>query len=355
MMDYYEELGVDRSASADEIRQAYKHLVRLLHPDHCSDDRVRPLADLQMKRLNGVLRILTNPAEREIYDRSVFGGVCSQGMPPIFAVPLPPMPPPSRRTPAWFWPLAGAAAFLVLATLLSYTPQSPPRQIAIPEQPIVIGPSPPKKTIPKVVGSRVQGPIARNTTPAPLPAGNLPEPPVTPDVDDTPPDASPPTALTNDLQVISTETSNIGALAGHTAQIPLPAAPVLEPAHAPPGPRLAGVWLLAPSPHARSNGVYPPEYIELSLTEESGILHGRYRARYRILDQAISPWVSFQFEGQAGPDRASLPWSGTGGAKGEVRLRLLTPGTLEVSWTANQLGEELGLISGTATLVRKLD
>src|SRR5580700_6302662 len=35
MMDYYEELGIDRSASPEEIRQAYKHLVRLLHPDHC--------------------------------------------------------------------------------------------------------------------------------------------------------------------------------------------------------------------------------------------------------------------------------------------------------------------------------
>jgi len=118
---------------------------------------------------------------------------------------------------------------------------------------------------------------------------------------------------------------------------------------------LTGVWLLLPSPHAKTSGLYPPDYIELSLTEQSGILHGRYRARYHIPDQAISPTVSFQFEGQSGPDRASLPWSGAGGSKGEVRLRLLPSGTLEVSWVANQLSEELGLISGTATLVRKLD
>jgi hypothetical protein len=65
--------------------------------------------------------------------------------------------------------------------------------------------------------------------------------------------------------------------------------------------------------------------------------------------------VSFHFEGQGGTDRASLPWIGGGGARGEVRLRLLTPGTLEVTWVANRLSEELGLISGTATLVRKLD
>ena len=43
-----------------------------------------------------------------------------------------------------------------------------------------------------------------------------------------------------------------------------------------------------------------------------------------------------------------------GGSQGEVTLRLLASGGLEVSWVANQMGD-LGLISGTATLVRKLD
>ena len=118
---------------------------------------------------------------------------------------------------------------------------------------------------------------------------------------------------------------------------------------------MSGVWLLLPTPHAKTGGLYPPEYIELRLTEESGVVHGRYQARYHITDQAIPPTVAFQFEGPAGPDGASLPWNGTGGAKGEVRVRLLTSETLEVTWVASQLSAELGLISGTATLVRKLD
>ena len=42
-------------------------------------------------------------------------------------------------------------------------------------------------------------------------------------------------------------------------------------------------------------------------------------------------------------------------ARGEVRLHLLASGILEVSWVANQMGDELGLISGTAALVRKLE
>ena len=136
MMDYYEELGVDRLASPDEIRQAYKRLVRLLHPDHCRDDALRPLADLQMKRLNGVLRILTNPADREVYDRSVLGLPSPQT--------LQPMPPafPLRLGMPSFWPVAGAAALLLVIVLLAYTPPSAPHQLAALEQPnpVVAGP-----------------------------------------------------------------------------------------------------------------------------------------------------------------------------------------------------------------------
>ena len=130
---------------------------------------------------------------------------------------------------------------------------------------------------------------------------------------------------------------------------PIPSAG--SPAH----PTLSGEWLFVPPAHSKSAGMYPPEYIELRVTEESGILHGRYRARYRIADQAISPTVSFQFAGPAETDGASLPWIGIGGPKGEVSLRLINNGALEVSWVATQMGEELGLITGTATLVRRLD
>ena len=93
----------------------------------------------------------------------------------------------------------------------------------------------------------------------------------------------------------------------------------------------------------------------MRVSEESGILRGRYRARYYIADRATSPTVMFQFEGRAGTDGASLPWKGIGGSRGEVTLRLLGGSTLQVEWVATQMGNELGLISGTATLVRRLD
>jgi hypothetical protein len=353
MMDYYEELGVDRSASPDEIRQAYKHLVRLLHPDHCSDRQVRPLAELQMKRLNGVLRVLTNPAEREIYDRTVSGRLFPQG-----SSPMPQSLPPPRRMPQWSWSAAGTATFLILVALLAYSPPSALRPAAIPEHPIAPA-TVPRKPSGRGVDARGLGRVARSPdsraltpgprqgeSPAPEPAASAPAA--------SPPTVSPPDPADN-ARATAAQVSNTGPSPEHRVEIAPPAVSVREPVHTPLGPEWGGVWLLVPSPHAKTNGLYPPEYIELRVTEESGILHGRYRARYHIRDQAISPSVSFQFEGQAGRDRANLRWSGAGGARGEVHLRLLTPITLEVTWLANQLSEELGLISGTATLVRKLD
>src|SRR5215471_13485773 len=92
-MDYYEEFGVDRTAGPEEIRQTYKRLVRLLHPDRCRDNEIKRLADLQMKRLNGILQILTDPDRRAEYDLRLLD------------------PPDGRqrhrtqnnRPPLWFW------------------------------------------------------------------------------------------------------------------------------------------------------------------------------------------------------------------------------------------------------------
>ena len=70
-MNYYEELGVALSASAEEVRRAYRNVARVLHPDQQADEALRRLAGLQMTRLNEILRTLTDPRLRREYDRSL--------------------------------------------------------------------------------------------------------------------------------------------------------------------------------------------------------------------------------------------------------------------------------------------
>lgn len=63
--DYYEVLGVSRSASQDEIQQAYRKLARRHHPDVNKD----PGAEERFKDLNEAYSVLSDPKTRARYDR----------------------------------------------------------------------------------------------------------------------------------------------------------------------------------------------------------------------------------------------------------------------------------------------
>jgi hypothetical protein len=119
-------------------------------------------------------------------------------------------------------------------------------------------------------------------------------------------------------------------------------------------PRLGGTWIYAAGAHARpaSDEQYPADYIELVLDEQEGHLRGRYRARYRIPDRALSPDVEFFFEGEAAA-AAKYPWRGNGGSRGELQLRLTSENTLSVGWFTSQLGRVPSLGSGSAVLIRR--
>lgn len=61
--DYYKLLGVAASASAAEIKKAYRRLARAYHPDLNAEAR-----DEQIKRLNEAYEILSNVRKRAAYD-----------------------------------------------------------------------------------------------------------------------------------------------------------------------------------------------------------------------------------------------------------------------------------------------
>ncbi len=77
--DHYEALGVDRKASQDEIKKAYRELARKWHPDRNPDDAD---AEERFKEIQHAYDTLSDPEKRKEYDAGGFpGGFAGGGFP----------------------------------------------------------------------------------------------------------------------------------------------------------------------------------------------------------------------------------------------------------------------------------
>ena len=74
--DFYQILGVSKSASTSEIKKAYRKLAVKYHPDKNPDD---PDAVAKFHDINEAYEILQDDDKREIYDRHGEEGLKNQG------------------------------------------------------------------------------------------------------------------------------------------------------------------------------------------------------------------------------------------------------------------------------------
>jgi curved DNA-binding protein CbpA len=446
-MNYYEELGIDPSATEEEIGRAHRRLARLMHPDQQVDDAVKKLAETQMRRLNAIVEVLTNPEKRQLYDEQLQGKAIAPasgggGYAAAKSTTLPPMaPPPSfrlglrriwRALPWWVWSTAGALAmtFAISWMVADYSGGSfenrptdyvrPKDETASKEQK-----QPEPERLPTDTRGQHNALAALNRIlaaieaekPAHAPKAETPEAKVDADkekkaqnasapgkaaepveskpaaapavsapavsAEDTPPPSvrvtkpdnpNPPREVANEQSASPVKVAK-AAVPAPLPEIPKPppvpanpsASPVRAtsaqtivasaalPAVAKPEPKnpLAGDWVYAPKePEKPVKGYFPPEFIELRLVSERGLLHGQYRARYHVTNAPIQPDVDFQVMANAANSK-KFSWESSDGRRGVLKITQVDAQDIEVEWKTTTKSRVPALNVGSATLTRR--
>jgi hypothetical protein len=355
MMNFYEEFGVRNDASVEEIRQAYKTLARVLHPDSQMDEKLRAAAVCQMKRLHEILDIFVDPGKRRAYDESLAAAY------PKAALHWPSHPDaePFDRPPEtsglaqsalhhWSWILMGCmilgSGFWYMTARVPNPAESSTNASSAPAPPNATGPL--LRPVEDAAKPAIEGSVAELRLPSAAEAA-LPEEPgaARPDPPGLPVVPLPMPAALSGLAPPAAYFTRVPGVRESEDAPPVPTAPAAS---------FAGEWFYAPAIEKPDPHLYPPLEIELHLAEKDGILDGQYRGRYKVPGASSSQDVVFQVQGKSSAGASTaLAWTSADGATGEIDLNLRQPNLMKVTWWTTQLGRRPGLGSGAATLLRQ--
>lgn len=348
---YYEELGVENTASADQIRDAFRALARLLHPDAQTDPQLKEMAESQMRKVNRIYAVLSDVTRRTAYDESLR----SSRSAPIIVFSG------SDGNLKKLFAAFGTAGIIIAGTLLliwfaatsnnntEVRGQEPRNASAGKANDNGDGDSGEQ-----ITRLREQLRTAETERDSALEQLGRFARKQTDDVSGSKVSSNAPAPAATEATGVTTATEMSELQSGTSAMVPAPPA-ATDTGHRPA--QFTGLWVYsttsgsAVSPGGKSQ--YPPEFIEVTMTEVNGALHGEYRSRYQVLDHAISPDVNFDFSGKPVGSSLSCAWRGPGGARGRLTLKLLPTSAVQIAWNATELGSQQWLINGTAMLVRK--
>ena len=405
-MDYYEELGISRTANEEEIRRAHRRMTKLLHPDQQTDEGLKQLAEVQMRRLNMIVDVLLDSERRADYDEQlhedgpyVLGAGVGQGKRT------------RRKRPSWPWWIASTAAAIALTLVVvwlwadnlgssfgnhspTYIP-SDSKETPASAAEVSAPPSQPETPSVQIPDKSVKAPVSATPVPNPptvvkaaLPSQTLAKVPVpatpqasaAPDLPRPAPSHKtlvlPPAQITAQAHPMHVDlppppglplpgTQRVDAAALPIA--PLPATPLRPPPESQPPTKdvsftaggrstaadlLEGEWVYAPTqPEKKKVGFYPPEFIDLKLVRDEGGLRGQYHARYQISDKPISPDVEFALSPDG--EQNKFIWQASNGSKGTFKISAIDPNVIRVEWRTTVFSHKPALTAGTATLVKR--
>ncbi len=323
-LTHYEDLGVPAGASGGEIRDAYLNLVRLLHPDMQREPSLKRFAETQMQRIGRAYAVLSDPERRRRYDADLATGVLEAGAPVK----------PKRGTGR-----SRARALITLGWLICAFAG-------------IVG-------IGWYVSQQTGGP----SEPVQVSAAPIP---LTPAASAAPPSGAPSPGVNDKAAELESLRSELAAAKAdgeraleqnilQAKELDFLTSRILAAPSRPTAGAGAftGVWVLPTPKVAPAASAFTPEAVDLILSEQQDKIQGRYRARYPGMGAAEPPMVRFYFDGECQGSVANAVWSGDGGSRGEIQLKLTSGNGLQLVWSTTQPGKESGPDSGTVALVRK--